>query len=280
MPRRPGSKASSNLSKALEATGEHDGFAIVAERAEVAVAAIHQVIVRARMAFDGVPNEVRGVRDDRSDENRTEFQRPMPGAARMYPETDIPPVRITSEILEEIELPEMPVDRIARFQKDLRLSQEQAKQLVHGGSDDVFEEICKAFPKLSTIVARTLLNTIPELEDDGIRLEDTSILEPIFKALDAGELAKEGVPDVLRTMLEKGLDVDGALEDLGLAGGPDLEAIRVRIMEIVKENMDLVEKKGLGAVGPLMGKVMKEFKGKADGKALSDMLKQEISAVR
>jgi glutamyl-tRNA(Gln) amidotransferase subunit E len=241
------------LADALGATGEHDAFAIVAEVPEKALAAVAQVIERARLAFDGVPQEVRGVRETRGkdgEEHLTEFQRPMPGAARMYPETDIPPVRVTEDMLDVIDVPEMPD-----------------------------EPLCRSYPDHAAVIARTLLSTIPELAREGICIRDLGMLDPIFKALDEGRFAKEGVPEILWAMIEKGLDLLEALDGLGLSGGPDLAAVRDRIKGVVVENMGLVKERGRGAVGPLMGILMKEFRGKVDGKVLSDILREELDAI-
>lgn len=268
------------VSRALGLKGKHDAFAIVAEKDDIASVAMEQVLARAAMAFDGVPSEVRGVRElarKGKDDLFTEFQRPMPGAARMYPETDIPPVRMTDEMVENVPMPEMPMERISRFVEEFGLSKEQAKQLVYGDMDELFEQLGHGFPDLTAVVARTLLNTLPELEDDGIFVKDTGILVLIIGALDAGQIAKEGVPEVLRKMVRDGVELPRALEELGLGRGPDMEEVRQRVRSVVHDRGDIVKKKGLGAMGPMMGELMAIFRGKVDGKVVSDILKDEIT---
>jgi glutamyl-tRNA(Gln) amidotransferase subunit E (EC 6.3.5.7) len=61
--------------------------------------AVDVVAQRLRQAFEGVPEETRAANPD----GTTRFMRPRPGAARMYPETDLPPVRITIEIEKKAE---------------------------------------------------------------------------------------------------------------------------------------------------------------------------------
>lgn len=48
------------------------------------------------------------------------------------------------------------------------------------------------------------------------------------------------------------------------------------VSRLVQERADFVKSKGLGAVGPLMGPLMAEMRGKIDGKQASELLKKEI----
>jgi glutamyl-tRNA(Gln) amidotransferase subunit E len=69
------------------------------------------VIERARLALEGIPEETRrGLPDGNS-----AYMRPLPGAARMYPETDVPSVVVTRDMLDSIELPELLPERKARY---------------------------------------------------------------------------------------------------------------------------------------------------------------------
>ena len=48
------------------------------------------------------------------------------------------------------------------------------------------------------------------------------------------------------------------------------------IKEIIEENKNMIEQRKMGAMGPLMGKAMAKFKGKADGQTVSNVIKDEI----
>ncbi|KHO52626.1 MAG: glutamyl-tRNA(Gln) amidotransferase subunit E [archaeon GW2011_AR17] len=91
------------------------------------------------------------------------YLRPMPGAARMYPETDIPPIPITKELLASITLPELLDAKALRYEKDYALSAELARMLV---AEDVdFPGYVKEFPKLETkFLAYVLVNTPKEIQ--------------------------------------------------------------------------------------------------------------------
>src|SRR5207249_2208227 len=69
--------------------GEQDAFVLVAEEEEKARGAIGEMVPRAAAAIEGVPPETREPRPD----GTTVYSRPLPGKARMYPETDVPPIR-------------------------------------------------------------------------------------------------------------------------------------------------------------------------------------------
>jgi glutamyl-tRNA(Gln) amidotransferase subunit E len=238
-----------------------------------AEAAIKVAIARAYGALDGVPEETRDPLPDGS----STYSRPLPGAARMYPETDVPPITIGEERRERIasNLPELPEVRTARIASAYGVHEQQARQLVRDGWDDLFEEVARN-KELAGIAARTLLSTLPELERQGVDINtlDEAVLREVFASLAEGKFAKEAVPDVL-TLVARGNRVPEAVQELGLSVVSTEEAAAV-VAGVVRARESFVREKGLGAVGPLMGVVMAELKGKLDGKAASELLRKEI----
>ncbi len=267
------------LKKALGVT-EKDGFVIVAEKEDVARKVLDLIIERAKLAFHGVPSEVRGALPD----GRTEYLRPMPGAARMYPETDVPPIRITKEHYHEIAShpPEMPKEKVARLVKEYGINEEQARPLVSSGDDQEFEYFAKKYNMGNSnpsIIAKTMLNTLPELEKEGLDVSkiDEKMLETTFSALAEGKFAKEGIPTLLKKAVENGITIEKALESLGL--GKHGESLEEIIDKVVEERLDFVKQRGKGAIGPLMGPVMQKARGRFDGKAVSEALSKKIDKV-
>lgn len=249
----------------------NDSFVIVVEKENTARNGLIIILSRAEQCIKGVPEEVRKALPD----NTTEYMRPMPGAARMYPETDIPPVRIKKEEIDKIKLPELFDEKIKRFMKNYKISFESAKQLVAEGYDEMFEGFVKKYePK---IVSRTFLNIIPELEKEGkdVSRIDEKMLDAIFDALKNGRFAKEGLPAILSSMLIQNISVEEAIKDTGLGRltEKDVESIIERILE---EKKGFVKEKGKNSFAPLMGIVMKDLRGKADGKIISSILKKKI----
>lgn len=248
-------------------------FVLCVEKERVAREALEAVAARAASLLEGTGREVRAARPDDS----TRYMRPLPGAARMYPETDVPPTRITQahwkEVLER--LPPRPEERIARLTEDHGLSKDQAAQLVREGRGGDFEHLVDGGVEAG-LAARVLLQFLPEMADPD-RL--VPLLPDVAAALTEGRFAKEAVPDVLGALdKDPGLDVDGAIDAAG-AGAVDESAIDAVIDAVVEERRDFIQERGAAAMGPLMGPVMAELRGKADGAVISGKLKAAIDRV-
>lgn len=254
-------------------SGAEDAFVLCADQESRSRAALIAALSRAYEALNGVPEETRDPLPDGS----STYSRPLPGAARMYPETDVPPITIHQERLDRIasSLPEMPEVRIARLAATYGIHEQQARQMVRDGWDDLFEEVAQN-KELAGIVARTLLSTLPELERQGVevaKLKEDDLRE-VFAALSHREFAKEAVPDVLGRVAE-GKSVPQAVKELGITVISANEASAV-VSRIVRDRETFVREKGTGAVGPIMGVVMAELRGKIDGKAASELIRKEI----
>ncbi len=258
------------LRKIRSILGE-DVFVLIASPKNIVDIAIERIVQRANLALEGVVEETRAPLPD----GTTEYMRPLPGAARMYPETDIPPVRISAEMLEKIRanLPEMPEEKIKRMVSEDGLAEQVAWQLFRDGLDEIYEElveICRS-PK---IVARTLINTLSELEDEGYIIGDLSVLRRVFEEFAKGKFAKEGIPEILKDIAQ-GKSVEEAIQ--AHSSQISDEELRARIREVIESRRDLIEERGERAFSPLMGILMKEFRGKVDGKKISTLLKEELS---
>ncbi|MEE9592609.1 MAG: Glu-tRNA(Gln) amidotransferase subunit GatE [Thermoplasmata archaeon] len=258
----------------LAINGE-DAFVLVAEKAEVARSAMERVRERARAALEGVPEETRNARPDGS----TVYSRPLPGSARMYPETDVPPIRVGPAWLGELsrKLPEPPEQHAERLTKEFGVHPQQVDQLMDEGWDVLFEELARAYGHPASI-ARTFLNHLPELQREG---HDVDALTPetfieLFAALEAGRFAKEAIPLVLSAVLERQIGIDGAVEELGLRRLAPGELDR-ELDALLEENRELVEARGESALQPLMGLAMQRLRGAADGKAISDALRRKLT---
>jgi glutamyl-tRNA(Gln) amidotransferase subunit E len=256
--------------------GEEDAFVLVAEEEEKAKKALEAVFKRAKMAFSGVPEETRMANPD----GTTSYMRPLPGAARMYPETDIPPIVITGERLERIRsrLPELYEEKIERYVKEFSLSEELAAQMVRSGKSGLFEEVINKINIPPSIVANTLLGTLKELKREGLEVEkitDVHLVE-IFGLVADNRVAKEAIPEVIATLAKNPeRDIRGIVEGLGISAFGETEIVEI-ISGILKEREGFVRERGLEAEKPLMGVVMKEVRGRADGKMVSEILRREL----
>ncbi len=253
--------------------GPKDAFVLCVEKASVARRALEAVAERAVQAVVGVPREVRAAQPD----DTTRFMRPLPGAARMYPETDIPPSRIGPERWADIlgRLPERPEAKEARFVQTHGVSAEIAAQLVREGEDSAFEGLVAAGADAS-LAARALLQFLPEREQpDRLRPR----LGDVFAALAAGSFAKEALPAILEVLdKEPTLPVAQAVDAAG-AGAADASVVDEVVARVTGERREFIRERGMAALGPLMGPVMAELRGKADGQVISQRLKAAIDAL-
>ncbi|RLG86938.1 MAG: Glu-tRNA(Gln) amidotransferase GatDE subunit E, partial [Thermoprotei archaeon] len=144
-----------------------DAFVLVLADAKRALKALEAVRNRCIQALYGVPKETRAANPD----GTTHYMRPQPGAARMYPETDIPPIEITKDILEEAERikPPSPEEKIRELMYSYKLHRELAEQLLYSPYLNLFEELAtKIGSRLSpTVIASTLTSTLKSLKGEG-----------------------------------------------------------------------------------------------------------------
>ena len=252
-----------------------DAFVLVAEEEAKARAALARAVDRANVGLEGVPEETR----DPLPDGQTVYSRPLPGKDRMYPETDVRPILVSGEILESIRLnlPELPEAKSARFVKEYGVNREQAEAIINGAYEDEFELLAGAFGN-AQVVARIYLNTFPELEKAGLSpawLHVDSVKD-VMSLFSKGVFAKEAIPEVLSWMLKNEVtDAQKAVDALGL-GGTDEAAVREICARVVREREGFIRDRKEAALGPLMGIVMKELRGKADGKLISETLREMI----
>lgn len=257
--------------------GEEYAVIMVTGPRERAEKALEAVLVRAREALVMVPEETRRALPN----GCSEYMRPLPGSARMYPETDVPSVAITEEMLDGLALPELFLARSERFCCDYGLNSELARVMAASPNYQLFEEIVSQIQISPSIVVKAL-ETIPtELAREGV---DISVLtdqhfKDALKLVAGGGIAKEGLDDLFSALAQQpGASAEEAAAKAGLAGVDEAEVERI-VRAIVANKVDLVRAKGERAAAPLMGLVMKELRGRADGALVSAILKREIQNI-
>jgi len=258
---------------------DEDCIVIVAAGKERAACAIEQVMTRAMMAMEGVPEETRKMLEG----GNTAYMRPLPGAARMYPETDVFPVTIDPAFWESVTVPELLTDRAERFVREFGLDEGLARQVAFSEQLPLFERAVAAGVR-PTLAARTLLATCRELSRDGVEVDRVTGDEilALLSAVEAGRAAKEAIPEILTELARRPQDssltpeerVDAAIQKVAPAvSKADVEAI---VRRVVAEREGFTRERGMAALGPLMGVVMKELRGSVDGKVVSEALRREL----
>jgi glutamyl-tRNA(Gln) amidotransferase subunit E len=263
------------LQQALHAE-EKDAVVFVADAEEHAMDALQAVVERAKEALKGVPEETRAANPDGS----TRYMRPRPGAARMYPETDVPPIQVKPEYLAQLQakLPELPEQKLKRLMKDYGLNEKLARQVLDSEYSQLFEVIVQESGVSAVTVAAALTETLKALKREGAVVEDVSDeqLRELFRLISSDSLAKEAFPDVVKWLGEhEGAGVGEAVEKLGLGALSSAELERI-IDDTIRDNANLIKERGAGAFGALMGLVMGKVRGKAKAETVSELLKRKL----
>lgn len=247
---------------------EKDAFVLCVENEPVAAAALTAVAECAVDSLRGAGRAVRAVQPDDS----TRFMRPLPGAARMYPETDVPPITISADHWAEVldRLPPLPEEVVSGYM-DGGLSEDMSNQIVRDGHMEQYAALSGAGVEPS-IAGRIITQFMPELQHPGLVVIHA---KGLGMALADGRLAKEAIPAVLQALDGGAKNVDAAIESSGTKTA-DAGTVDAVIQGIIDERLDFVKERGMGAMGPLMGPVMAELRGKVDGSLISERLKVAI----
>jgi glutamyl-tRNA(Gln) amidotransferase subunit E len=254
-----------------------DAFVIVADSKAKAIDAMDAVTDRAMEALNGVPEETRMAMPD----GTTRYMRPRPGAARMYPETDVPPTPVAEEYIAVLRahLPETVERLIGRLMERYSLNAKLARQLVDSDYLSLFERIVASGKIQATFVATFLTETCKSLEREGVavRTVPDAKLEAMFRLVEDGSIAKEALVDLLKwqaSHLSEEPEVGVQRLGLRMLMEKELEPIIDRTIE---KNKRLVDEKGQAAFSSIMGAVMSEVRGRADPKLVTDLVKKRLA---
>jgi len=243
-----------------------DAFIFVIGPGNLPLTALTAVLERVKKAPLGVPREVRKVETDAS----TTFLRPLPGRARMYPETDVRPVAISTNFIGAIKkvLPKKPEEKLKHY-CGLGLNEELAGQILHSRVQNEFEELTSKMKNLSpTFVASSLLGWKKELKNryDIDDVKNNSLIIEALVLADAGKIAKDNIHEIIAESIKSSKKINSIAEKFSPA---DNNKIREEVKKIVAANKD-------ANFSALMGDLMKKFKGKVDGRTLAKLLKEEM----
>jgi len=277
---------------------DSDAFAICIAPSWQAELALDAVAERARMAFLRIPQEVRNVviKKGQPDDGTTMPMRPLPGGARMYPETDVPLTGIDSSrwIRAVDSIPMTSKERLFRL-SETGLSETQGEAILGAELDDLLIEAAiegySDMPLISpkSIATALLDQTLSEASSAANIKRSAFPLKALFQAIlarDEGIITRDGVIPISALMASDKNLLDAPYDErmswiklqaaaLGFIPA-DNTAIESAVDEVISEHADLIEARGQASIGPLMGVVMARLGGAADGKVVSQILRQKI----
>lgn len=222
---------------------------------------------------------------------RTVVQRTKEAAEdyRYFPEPDLPPLVVDDRWVEAIraQLPELPAAKRLRFVRDYALPADVAAVLVEDRAVADFYEACvAAYPDPKT-VANWVTGEVFRLlrrSNQGVgqmRVSPAHLAE-LLRLVDSGTLTLTLAKAVFEEMCETGKAPGQIVQARGLAVVGDAEALEPIVQQVIRDHPDAVTQylKGKeGALGFLIGQVMKATRGKADPKLAGRLLAERLKGV-
>ena len=223
----------------------------------------------------------------------TDQTRPMRGKEeahdyRYFPDPDLPPLVIEDTEVEYLRssLPELPDARCDRFIDAYQLRRSDAQQLTADrGIADYFEETVREAGGNSKIAANWVTGDLmAALNRDSLPIEQSRVspisLGRLICRINDQSISGTIAKDIFSDLWDNGGDVDQIIEARGLkqiSDSAELEQVVEKILSKFSEQADQV-RQGQGKVlGFLVGQVMKETGGKANPKAVNEILSRKLS---
>ncbi|MEO2154202.1 MAG: hypothetical protein ABGW69_00165, partial [Nanoarchaeota archaeon] len=243
-------------------------LAYTGEQKEKVEDAINAIIERIAIAFVEVPKETRKANED----GTTTFLRPMPGKARMYPETDLPIYKTKDYIPKE--LPETLDEKEERLSKII--GKELAKQIVDHYKLYLFEELLNKYKNVNPkTLASIFLNVEKELRRDFKKEMKKFEYELLAKLLNENLIVKEAMLDVLtKCNINESDNLEQIKEKL-----KDKKLLKLSEEELkkeIKKKIEELKEKRMNEKA-IRGIIIKEFRVRAEVplimKILNELLK-------
>jgi glutamyl-tRNA(Gln) amidotransferase subunit E len=253
---------------------ENDSFILLAQEKKYASSSLQYIFSIIKELMINVPEEVRQV-DSKG--TLTKFLRPMPGAARMYPETDVSEIEVEENYLESMRknIPELYSLKLDRLSKEWSCSSSEVEDFLSKFNENEISVLLSKSHKGAQGLYQVLfelpkdIKKRDKLENNSITL---SLYEDILSSSKKYDFNQKVLRDVLVSLYKDNLvsvsNFEAYLKKKELLAEPvDENLVEDKIKEIIEQN------KG-APFGALMGKAMGAFNGKVDGKLISSLLKK------
>ena len=265
-----------NIRKYLELE-EDDAFLIIAGKNPALEHAINSIINRIKDAKNGPLAETRAATSN----DETIFLRPRPGPSRMYPETDIPTIKVSKDELEvaKSNIPKSWDESILEIKNKYKLNQQLTEQIFDSEYFDLFEENCKNNKNSPNFIASVLCSTIVNLQRNGL---DSSLLKHeeisnTFDLLNSNKISKESVEIIFEQIMSgKAISASEAVKNASIRNMSEDELNKILDM-IILNNSDKIQQDGIRSLTSLMGIAMKQVRGQASGNLVNTLLLRKIN---
>ncbi|MGB5264863.1 MAG: hypothetical protein WBN28_14790, partial [Lutimonas sp.] len=228
--------------------------------------AVKEIIIRAKEAAIGIPSETRQAYDD----GTNGFERILPGADRMYPDTDLPPKRIDHEYLEKIKAwqPEKFWDR-ERWYRELKIPEDTIEELSISKFAGLFKKSVEEWNLNPTTIAVFLIQFPKRIKREG--LDHTVISEDMMRSIiweyKDGNVVKDYLFSLLKESVGRGSFSKELIPDK--LNDKEFQKIREFEQEMVEQIYfnDPKKKKHF-----LVGNLMKKVRGRVPATEVADII--------
>jgi len=229
-----------------------------------------EAVIQETRLYDSSKNQTRSIR---TKESASDY--------RYFPDPDLPPVCLKESFLTQIDLPELPFDRVQRFIKDYNFKIESAKALIEDKSlSDYFEKVVEKTKDPETVNHWFQGELQAHLKEKGspcpISVEDFSrLLILVAKAEISNKMAKE----IFSEMWDTSVCPDEIIKKKNLkqiSGQKELEELVHKVLSSYSDQVKDYKAGRTKLFGFFVGQIMKESKGQAHPQKLSQILKQKL----
>ncbi len=203
---------------------------------------------------------------------------------RYFPDPDLLPLTFTEEWVEEIRatLPELPDEKKERLMKEYGLKSYDASVLVADPANaDYFERVAKG--RDGKLAANWVINELfGRLRKEGLSITESPVsaeqLGSIVDLIKSGDISGKIGKDLFEIVWTEGGDPVRIVEERGMKQVTDTAAIEKVVDEVIAANPDKAEavKNKPNMVGWFVGQVMKATQGKANPKAVNELLRKKL----
>jgi aspartyl-tRNA(Asn)/glutamyl-tRNA(Gln) amidotransferase subunit B len=203
---------------------------------------------------------------------------------RYFPEPDLVPLVPTEEMLERARaaIPELPLARAERFERELGLNADTARQLAFRSElGDYFERAVAAdgapAPAIANWVTNELVARLGDADPNESKVEPQALAR-LVGLVEARTISASAAKEVLQALVAEGGDPEAIVEQRGLAMADASELEKI-VEQAMAEQADAVEKVRAGqekAIGAIVGAVMRATKGRADGAEVQRMIRERL----
>jgi aspartyl-tRNA(Asn)/glutamyl-tRNA(Gln) amidotransferase subunit B len=208
---------------------------------------------------------------------------------RYFPEPDLPPVSIDEAMLARARaaMSELPADRARRLRGELSLAPESAETLAFRGELGDFFEAALAAPvdppapaqALANWVTGELAGRLGESQEPADSRVQPAALASLVGLVAAKRVSVGAARQVLDRLIAEGGQPRAIVEAEGLEAIGDGDELAAVVAAALAANADAAERVRQGnakAIGPIVGHVMRETKGRADGTEVSRLIHEQL----